>query len=284
VDKHELAQFLRTRRERIAPEDVGLPRGARRRTPGLRREEVAQLAYISPEYYARLEQGRASHPTPDVVSGVARALRLSDDEREHLHHLAGTPSDLPAAPPRVVRQSIHELLARLPLTAGFVTSAAYEVLAWNDLAAALMEDFSAVPRRERNLARRAFLGPAQDGRWLYGVSDADRFRLDVVHRLRAAVGRYPADDGLRTLVAELTEGSVEFARLRASHDVEVAPVLRKTFDHPVVGPVRVSCDVLEVAHADQRLVLYTADPGSRSAEALRLLDVVGTQRLDAPLT
>jgi len=282
VDRDELARFLRTRRERIAPEEVGVPRGTRRRTPGLRREEVAQLAYISPEYYARLEQGRAPHPTADVLAGVARALRLSDAEREHLHHLAGTPPGPSAGPSRVVRASILELLERLPLTAGFVTSAAYEVLAWNDLAAALMEDYSAVPPRDRNLARRAFLGPRTRGPWLYGVSDADAFRLDVVHRLRAAVGRYPADAGLRELVADLAAGSADFARLWGSHDVGGAPVLRKTFDHPVVGPVTVRCDALGVADADQTLVLYTADPGSSSEEALRLLAVVGTQRVGTP--
>jgi transcriptional regulator with XRE-family HTH domain len=272
VDKDELARFLRSRRERIAPEDVGLPRGRRRRTPGLRREEVAQLAYLSAEYYARLEQGRAPHPTAEVLGGLARALRLSDAECEHLHHLAGTPPRPAAGPSRVVRASIRELLDRLPLTAGFVTSTAYEVLAWNELAAALMEDFSAVPPPDRNLARRAVLGPGPDGRWLYGVSDLDRFRLDVVHRLRAAVGRYPGDPALRVLVDDLAVGSAEFARLWGSHDVGAAPVLRKTFDHAAVGPVTVRGDV----------VLYTADPGSSSEEALRLLGVVGTQRIGTP--
>ncbi len=282
MDKDELARFLRSRRERIAPEDVGVPRGTRRRTPGLRREEVAQLAYISAEYYTRLEQGRAPHPRAEVLAGLARALRLSDAEQEHLHHLAGTPPGLPDGPSRVVRASIRELLGRLPLTAGFVTSAAYDVLAWNDLAVALMEDFGAVPTRDRNLARRAFLDPGTDGPRLYGVSDAATFRLDVVHRLRAAAGRYPADRGLRALVADLLRGSPEFARLWASHDVGGEQVLRKTFDHPVVGPVTVSCDVLGIARTDQQLVLYTADPGSSSEEALRLLAVLGTQRVGTP--
>jgi transcriptional regulator with XRE-family HTH domain len=281
VDKNELARFLRSRREQITPEEVGLPRGSRRRTPGLRREEVAQLAYISSEYYTRLEQGRAPNPTGEVLTGIARALGLSDVEREHLHHLAGTPLRPSAGPSRVVRASIRELLERLPLTAGFVTSAGYDVLAWNDLAAALMEDYAAVPPAERNLARRAFLGPSPDGRWLYGVSDADQFRLDVVHRLRAAVGRYPADPGLRALVTDLLRGSTEFARLWASHDVGGATLLRKTFDHPVVGPVTLRCDVLDIARADQQLVLYTPDPASASEEALRLLAALGPERVGA---
>ncbi|MGK3941629.1 helix-turn-helix transcriptional regulator [Streptomyces sp. RP5T] len=282
MDRRELAEFLRSRRARIAPSDVGLPAGARRRTPGLRREEVAQLAYISTEYYTRLEQARAPRPSLEVLAQVARALRLSDAERDHLHHLAGTPPGPPSGPSREVRRSIVDLLHRLPRAAAFVISAAHEVIAWNDLAAALMEDFSALPRRDRNLVRRVFLGPHPEGRRLYGVSDAGEFARSAVQQLRAASARYPDDAELTGLVAELLEKSEEFARLWAAHDVTAAPTLRKTFDHPVVGPVEVNCDVLDIADRDQRVVIYTASPGSPSEEALRLLSVVGTQRLDVP--
>lgn len=141
MDRRELAGFLRSRRERITPADVGLPAGQRRRTPGLRREEVAQLAFISTEYYARLEQARAPHPSREVLAQLARALRLSDAERDHLHHLAGAPPGPPPGPSREIRQSIVDLLRRLPEAAALVVSATYEVIAWNDLAAALMEDF-----------------------------------------------------------------------------------------------------------------------------------------------
>jgi transcriptional regulator with XRE-family HTH domain len=175
VDRRELAGFLRSRRERITPADVGLPAGPRRRTPGLRREEVAQLAFISTEYYARLEQARAPHPSREVLAQLARALRLSDAERDHLHHLAGAPPGPPRGPSREVRQSIADLLHRLPHAPAIVLSATFEIIAWNDLAAALMEDFSALPRRDRNLVRRAFLGPHRGGRRLYGVSDSDEF-------------------------------------------------------------------------------------------------------------
>ncbi len=123
---------------------MGLPAGPRRRTPGLRREEVAQLAFISTEYYTRLEQARGPRPSREVLAGLARALRLSDAERDHLHHLAGAPPGPPPGPSREVRQSILDLLRRLPQAAAIVTSATYEVIAWNDLAAALMEDFSAL--------------------------------------------------------------------------------------------------------------------------------------------
>lgn len=163
MDRRELAAFLRTRRERITPADVGLPAGVRRRTPGLRREEAAKLAFISTEYYTRLEQGRAPRPSREVLAGLARGLRLSDAERDHLHHLAGAPPGPPPGPSREVRQSILDLLHRLPRAAAIVTSATYEVIAWNDLAAALMEDFSALPRRDRNLVRRVFLGPHPSG-------------------------------------------------------------------------------------------------------------------------
>ncbi|MGW2517323.1 helix-turn-helix transcriptional regulator [Streptomyces sp. NPDC001617] len=282
MDRQELADFLRSRRERITPADVGLPSGPRRRTPGLRREEVAQLAYMSTEYYARLEQARAPRPSREVLAQLARALRLSDAERGHLHDLAGTPQGPPAGPSREVRQSLVDLLHRLPQAAAIVLSAGYEVLAWNDLAAALMEDFSALPRRDRNLARRAFLGPRPQGRRLYGVSDADEFARSCAQHLRATAARYPDDREVTTLIDELLAGSEEFTRLWAAHEVAAAPTLCKTFDHPLVGPVTVNCDVLDITDRDQRVVLYTADPGTPSAEALRLLAVIGTQRMDVP--
>lgn len=282
MNRRELADFLRSRRERISPADVGLPAGPRRRTPGLRREEAAQLAFISTEYYTRLEQARGPRPSREVLAGLARALRLSDAERAHLHHLAGAPPAPPPGPSREVRQSILDLLARLPQAAAFVTSATLEVLAWNELAAALMEDFSALSRRDRNLVRRVFLGPHREGRRLYGVSDADEFAQHAARRLRAAAARYPDAPEVTGLVDELLAKSPEFARLWASHDVSDAPTLCKTFRHPLVGPITVNCDALDITDRDQQVVIYTAVPGSPSEEALRLLSVIGTQRMDAP--
>ncbi|MEV0929583.1 helix-turn-helix transcriptional regulator [Streptomyces phaeochromogenes] len=280
MDRQELAGFLRSRRERITPADVGLPAGPRRRTPGLRREEVAQLAFISAEYYTRLEQARGPRPSREVLAGLARALRLSDAERDHLHHLAGAPPGPPPGPSREVRQSILDLLSRLPQAAAIVTSASFEVIAWNDLAAALMEDFSAIPRRDRNLVRRVFLGPHPQGRRLYGVSDADTFARNATQRLRATAARYPDDPEVTGLVRELLAGSEEFTRLWASHDVSAEPTLCKTFQHPLVGPVTVNCDALDITDRDQQVVIYTAASGSPSEEALRLLSVIGTQRMD----
>ncbi|BBA95285.1 putative DNA-binding protein [Actinacidiphila reveromycinica] len=281
MDRRELADFLRSRRERIGPADVGLPAGSRRRTPGLRREEVAQLAYISTEYYTRLEQARAPRPSREVLAGLTRALRLSDAERDHLHQLAGAPRSRPAGPPREVRRSVLDLLRRLPQAAAIVTSATGEVLAWNDLAAALMEDFSARPPRDRNLVRRLFLGPDEGGPRLYGVSDAGLFARSSARRLRAAAARYPDAPEVTGLVDELLTGSEEFRRLWDLHEVAPEPMLRKTFQHPLVGPLTVNCDVLDIADRDQQVVIYTAEPGSSDEEALRLLSVVGTQRMDA---
>ncbi|MFH8348480.1 helix-turn-helix transcriptional regulator [Streptomyces sp. NPDC018045] len=285
MDRHvrrELGDFLRSRRERITPADVGLPAGARRRTPGLRREEVAHLAFISTEYYTRLEQARGPRPSREVLAQLARALRLSDAERDHLHHLAGAPPGPRPGPSREVRQSVVDLLRRLPEAAAVVVSATYEVIAWNDLAAALMEDFSALPRRDRNLVRRAFLGPHPNGRPLYGVSDAAAFARTSAQHLRAAAARYPDDPEVTGLVEELLAGSKEFARIWAAHDVTARATLCKTFEHPLVGPLSVSCDVLDITDRDQRVFIYTATPGSPSAEALRLLSVVGTQRMSVP--
>jgi transcriptional regulator with XRE-family HTH domain len=279
MDKQELGAFLRSRRERLRPEDVSLIAGPRRRTPGLRREEVAVLAHISTEYYVRLEQGRAPRPSGEVLAGIAGALRLTDAESGHLHVLAGTAPARSGLHPRDVRPSIIALLERLPRTAGFVTSATFEVLAWNDLAAALMEDFAQLAPRDRNLARRAFLGPVRPDAPLYGISDAAEFRQHVVMGLRTTLARYPSDPAVTGLIAELRDGSPEFARLWERHDVQAAPTLTKTFRHPAVGPITVDCDSMAIADRDQHLVLYSAPRGSRDAEALALLDVIGADSM-----
>ncbi|MCY1145310.1 helix-turn-helix transcriptional regulator [Actinoplanes sp. Pm04-4] len=273
MDKQELGAFLRTRRERLRPTDVGLPSGPRRRTPGLRREEVAVLAHISTEYYVRLEQGRAPRPSGEVLAGIAAALHLTGAESEHLHVLAGTAPIRTERHRRDVRPSILALLDRLPNTAGFVTSAIFEVLAWNSLAAALMEDFGKLVPEERNLARRAFLASKSQ---LYAVADLTEFRHQVVMELRATLARYPSDPAVTGLVAELRAGSPDFERLWERHDVQAVPMLTKTFHHPVVGRVTVDCDSLALTERDQHLVLYSAVPGSADADALALLGMAGS--------
>ncbi|GID30391.1 helix-turn-helix transcriptional regulator [Paractinoplanes brasiliensis] len=281
MDKDELAAFLRTRRERLCPQDVGLPAGPRRRTPGLRREEVAVLAHISTEYYVRLEQARAPRPSAEVLAGIAGALRLTEAENDHLHVLAGTAPTRTGLHRRDVRPSILALLERLPQTAGFVMSAAFEVLAWNDLAAALMEDFAEVAPEDRNLARRAFLGPVRGDTAVYGISDAGDFKQHAVMQLRVARTRYPSDPAVTGLIDDLLAGSPEFTRLWERHDVQAPAMLTKTFQHRVVGTVTVDCDSLVLTDRDQHLILYSAARGSSSAEALALLNVIGTETLNA---
>ena len=281
MNKQELGAFLRSRRALVCPEDVGLPSGARRRTPGLRREEVAVLAHISTEYYVRLEQGRAPRPSSEVLAGIAGALRLTDAESDHLHILAGTAPSRTGLHRRDVRPSILALLERLPQTAAFVMSAAFEVLAWNDLAAALMEDFAALAPKDRNLARKAFLAPTRPDATLYGISDAAEFRHQVVMELRATLARYPTDPAVTGLVEELRDNSTEFTRLWERHDVHAAPTLTKTFHHPAVGKITLDCDSLKLGDRDQHLVLYTAPRGSRDADALALLNVLGTETINA---
>ncbi|WP_336213119.1 helix-turn-helix transcriptional regulator [Nonomuraea sp. LPB2021202275-12-8] len=281
MDQQELGAFLRSRRERFRPQDVGLPPGPRRRTPGLRREEVAVLAHISTEYYVRLEQGRAPRPSAEVLAGIAGALRLTDAESDHLHVLAGTAPSRTGLHRRDVRPSILALIERLPQTAAFVTSAAFEVLAWNGLAAALMEDFAELAPKDRNLARRAFLASPGADATLYGVSDAAEFRHHVVMGLRSTLARYPYDPAVTELVDELRDASPDFARLWERHDVHAAPTLTKTFRHPVVREITVDCDSLTLTDRDQHLVLYSAPPGSPGAEALALLNVLGTEYVKA---
>lgn len=239
------------------------------------------LAHISTEYYVRLEQGRAPRPSSEVLAGIGGALRLTDAESLHLHLLAGTAPSRAGQHRRDVRPSILALLERLPQTAALVMSAAFEVLAWNDLAAALMEDFATLAPEDRNLARRAFLGPVQADATLYGISDGAEFRHHVVMELRATLTRYPSDLAVVGLVEELRDGSPEFARLWERHDVQAAATLRKTFRNTAVGAITVDCDSLILSDRDQHLVLYSAPQGSRDAENLALLNVIGTQSVNA---
>jgi transcriptional regulator with XRE-family HTH domain len=281
MDRQDLAHFLRSRRERLRPTDVGLAIGQRRRTPGLRREEVALLAAISVDYYTRLEQARGPQPSRAVLTGIARALRLSDDERAHLFHLAGEQPSPASSPPPDVRPSILHLLDRLDDTPAMVIDIKYQVLAWNRLGAALIGDFSALPEKERNLVRRRFIGPYELHPCRFDAEETARFGREVVADLRAAAGRYPDDPGIRDLIEEVLEASPEFAALWAEHEVGPQRTLCKTLIHPVVGTITLQCEMLEIPDCDQRVLLYTAEPGSSSHQALQLLKVVGTQDLSA---
>ena len=278
MDRRALATFLRSRRERLAPAAVGLPADGPRRTPGLRREEVARLAFISVAYYVRLEQARGPRPSRRVLNALHRALRLTDNERAHLFELAGESVGPPPGPNQDVPASIVDLLQRMPETAAVVLDAKYDVLAWNPLAAALLEDFSALPVRERNLIRQYFL-KTDSGLPHYGMG-GDDFGRFAAGQLRIAAGRYPTDPAIRDLVGELRTGSEEFRELWNLELVETAQHRIKSVQHPVVGPLELFCDVLTIPDRDQHLVLLTAEPASPSEQALRLLAVVGIQSMD----
>jgi transcriptional regulator with XRE-family HTH domain len=258
--KHELARYLRDRRASLHPADVGLPPDGRRRTPGLRREEVAVLAYLSVDYYARLEQARGHSPSVRVLDALAGALRLSPAERAHLFRLADAHQSPPVSPVRRVRPHVADLLGRLPETGAVVTDAGYDVIAWNPLAEALLGGLATEP----NLARRRFLelGHASRGR------SAEEF---AVSRLRGAADRYPRDPRLAQLLTELRESSEEFNQVWDTNPVQAPGHRSKTMDHPTVGPLRINCDVLAVPEDDQQIVFITADLGSPAARAFRQL-------------
>jgi transcriptional regulator with XRE-family HTH domain len=282
MDKHALGAFLRSRREQIRPEDVGLPRGSRRRTPGLRREEVAQLAHISTDHYSRLEQARGRHPSRPVLQGIARALRLSEQERSHLFTLAGELEHMPGRlPSREVSPSTAALLDRLADTPALLVDDTCRVLAWNPLAAALFEDFSALRAADRNFLRRIFLHGDGD-RAMYGITDHRRLVTTAVSYLRVATTRYPDSAELRSLIAELLADSADFARLWNSQELRIDHHARQVFQHPQVGPIELDFDILTVPDLNQQVVIFTAQPGSDSYQNLQLLKVIGTQRMDVP--
>ncbi|GAA3437531.1 helix-turn-helix transcriptional regulator [Kutzneria kofuensis] len=261
MSKEELARFLRDRRGRLRPVDVGLPAAGRRRTPGLRREEVAGLAAMSVDYYARLEQARGPRPSPRILDSLADALRLPPAERRHLFRLADTVPTPPPGPARQVRPYVADLLRRIPEAGAVVTDATYEIIAWNPLAAALLGDL----RHEPNLARRRFLRPD-----LHRSSGAEEFGEIAVARLRGAAARYPGDRRLARLLADL-RASREFVHIWDTNPVRTPGHRSKTLDHPTLGPLRVNCDILAVPDDDQQVVFITADPGTHTARLFRTL-------------
>ncbi|MFJ3310940.1 helix-turn-helix transcriptional regulator [Streptomyces sp. NPDC086549] len=270
----ELGDFLRSRRGRLRPEDAGAAfTGGVRRVPGLRREEVAHLAGMSTDYYARLEQGRHPHVSETVLEGVARALRLDDTERGHLFELARTRAPGPARrrPAHVprVRPEVHHTLDVLnDVSPALVINHRSDVLAANHLAKALITDFDALPHRDRNLARFVLLQPA--ARDLY--TDWDQVAATFVASLRLAAGRHPDDSQLNELVGELSIKVPEFHMWWASHRVDQCAHGTQRLNHPVAGELTLSYETLALpADPDQSICLYTTEPGSPSTEALRLL-------------
>ncbi|GAA3541427.1 helix-turn-helix transcriptional regulator [Nonomuraea rosea] len=269
MNRDELADFLRSWRARVTPAEVGLPNGERRRTPGLRRQEVAQLAGMSIDYYIRLEQARGPHPSRQVLGALSRALMLSQDERAHLFHLAGQQLDAPRIREDVPGSLLH-LIAFLEEVPAYVLDARYDIRAWNPVAGALMGDLDSQPPDQRNVIRWVFMSP--DIAEHLTDEEKGRFARASVADLRAAAGRYPDDQQLQALVTEMRGLSREFAELWDRHEVQVRREQRKRITHPVVGLIDAICQVMAVPDRDDlRLVLYTTEPGSPSHQALREL-------------
>jgi transcriptional regulator with XRE-family HTH domain len=266
----ELREFLRSRRARISPEEAGLPpQPGARRVPGLRREEVAQLAGVSVDYYVRLERGRTLNVSDAVLDAIARALRLNDTERGHLFVLARpTRSRRRPMPPQRVRPGMYRILDGLSDSPAMIIGRRMDVLASNRLARALYTDFDALPPRERNMARFIFLDEA--ARELY-VDWASAARCTVAG-LHLYAGRHPQDRDLAELIGELSLRDQDFRRWWAEHDVLRRTHGSKRLHHPLVGDLTLDYEALTPSgEPDQILGIYTAEPGSPSEQALRLL-------------
>jgi transcriptional regulator with XRE-family HTH domain len=273
----EFGQAVRRWRDRVPPEAAGLPAGGHRRTAGLRREELAMLAGISVDYITRLEQGRASHPSGQVIEALARALRLTAPERDHLFHLAGLTPPGPETVPAHITPSVQHLLDRMPATPVAVFDAAWTQLVANPPYAALMGDPGGWRGRERNAVWRNLVGPGTRVR--HTPESRRELEATLVADLRAAAGRYPADRQLQRLVADLRASSDRFTELWDAGAVGRHETAHKIVDHPHVGPVELDCDMLTVAGSDLRIMIYTAVPGTEDAERLALITVLGTQTL-----
>jgi transcriptional regulator with XRE-family HTH domain len=275
MDRDGLADFLRRRREALEPADLGLPRGTRRRAQGLRREEVAALAHMSTDFYARLEQRRGSRPSEQTVAALARALRLTRDERDHLFELAGhTP---PARSWRTdhASPSLLRVLDQLE-TPAQITSDLGVTLAQNPLSEALVGVQTQYTGLRRSIIYRWFT--ETDARRIHPAEDHLQHSRIWVASLRAVSGRATQDPEADELVDRLLRESAEFAALWERHEVASPDGRRKRFVHPLVGGLTLDCQILTSEHnVTERLVVFTAAPGSEDADRLKLLSVVGSQ-------
>ncbi|TRV77808.1 helix-turn-helix domain-containing protein [Streptomyces sp. 130] len=277
----ELGAFLRTRRDRIRPAEVGLPHGPRRRVPGLRREEVAQLAGLSADYYTELERGSAKNnvqPSAQTLAALARALRLNGDERDHLFHLAERPVPPPADGASAhVQPALIGLLDRLSNTPARVITDLHETLLENSLALALLGRSPASRGPAASFVYRWFTDPR--AREMYPREDHPHHSRVFVADLQAVAARRGRDAEVAKMVAALRRRSQEFADLWDTHDVAVRRVDHKRIVHPTLGVIELDCHNLLSEDGRQRLLWFTAPPGTRAAEQLELLSVVGTQEL-----
>ncbi|WP_460444515.1 helix-turn-helix transcriptional regulator [Angustibacter aerolatus] len=277
MDRAQLADLLRTRREALQPEDVGLPRGPRRRTSGLRREEVAALCGMSADYYGRLEQQRGPQPSEQMLGAIARGLRLTLDERDHLFRLAGH-----HAPGRVPRNDhvspgLMRVLDRLQDTPAVVMNGVGETLLQTSPAVALLGDQTQHTGLARNVTYRWFTDPR--ARAMHPEDEHERHARAFTADLREAYARPETRDRATEVVEALLATSPEFAGFWAAHEVGRRRSSEKTFVHPELGRMQLFCQLLFDLDLAQALLVFTATPGSESHEKLQLLSVIGAQRL-----
>jgi transcriptional regulator with XRE-family HTH domain len=276
MDRGALADFLRRRREALQPQEVGLPAGQRRRTRGLRREEVAALAAMSTDYYTRLEQQRGPQPSEQMLASLARALRLTNDERDYLFQIAGHNAPTPAAAAAHVAPALLRVLDRLSDTPALILSNLGETLVQNRMADALFGDKSAHTGLARSEIYRWFTDPAE--RLRYPEEDRDRQSRAQVANLRAAYGSMGPRSRAGELARTLQKASPEFAALWERHEVAKRFEDHKTLIHPELGPIEVDCQVLFTEDQSQALLVLTAPPRTEGYEKLQLLAVLGQQR------
>jgi transcriptional regulator with XRE-family HTH domain len=280
MDKEQLADFLRRRREALQPGDVGLPKGLRRRATGLRREEVAALAQMSTDYYNRLEQRRGPQPSQQILTALAHALRLTTDERDHLFLLAGHAAPSRHVPSEHVSPGLLRILDRLDDTPAQVISDLGEVLSQNRLAVALLGDHTHFTGQARSFIWRWFTDAS--ARDIYPSDDHDHRSRVLVADLRSAVVRRGRDSRADALVSGLRSASEEFAVRWDAHEVAVRREDHKRIAHPLLGTIELDCQTLVAENEAQRLLIFTAPVGSKGAQQLQLLSVVGIQHFEVP--
>ncbi|MFI6086235.1 helix-turn-helix transcriptional regulator [Streptomyces sp. NPDC051217] len=272
---NDLGSFLRARREALRPADVGLVAGGRRRTPGLRRSEVALLADISVDYYERLEQSRNAHPSPAMLSSLARALRLSVDERDHLYRLADYAPPLTGGTGQYVDPAMMYLLDALTTVPAHIFDDLSTMLAQNRLSKALFGSWTLGDDRAGNVTWRWFTDPSS--RALNVTGEYAGIGRDYAADLRAAAARRGEDPVADGLIADLLRASEEFGRYWREMSVEPLRSTRKQLIHPHAGPLDVQCDVVLSSTTSHRMVIFRPQPGSPTAENFEFLDVLGEQ-------
>ncbi|HEX9375580.1 MAG TPA: helix-turn-helix transcriptional regulator [Actinomycetota bacterium] len=273
--RRELAGFLRTRRERLAPEDVGLAPGYRRRTPGLRREEVAQLSAVGVTWYTWLEQGRPINVSGQVLESVARALRLDPSERSHLFTLAGVPDLAASGPVEICEPAVRQLVEALDPYPASVVGPRYDILAWNRAEAALKGDYSTLPEGRRNVMWLVFTQPA----WRDLLVDQEDLAY-LVARFRGAMAEHLGEPAWAELVEELCSTSTRFAELWERHDVAGGTSRVKRFLHPEVGLVRLVATSMQLTERPGARLLACTPADEEARTALTRLAELGPWRID----